>query len=712
MSNVYCFVRGTETVRSPRLSLLCLALLSTGLLGSGGAGAQQQTSSDATDLDTVTVVAPIPKDTGTATKTDTPLLEVPQSISIVTARDLQDRALHAVDEAMWYVAGAQGGAYGPDTRSEWLLVRGFEPARYLDGLALPVGTWSGQTRIEPYGMEQIEVLKGPASVNYGAMPPGGLVNYVSKRPREDMSNEVEVQVGSFDMKQVAFDIGGRLNDSGTLLYRLTGLARKSDNLVDYVHDNRYYLAPALTWKPDDANELTVLAHWQKADTMNGSGFLPSEGTLLSNPNGKISPSRYTGEPNTNDYDKTISSIGYDFRHDFGAGTSFHQNVRLETSKLDPTVMVVPWGWLGDQRTLYRYLWSIKEDARTFGIDNNLQWHFNTGAAEHTLLGGLDYRRLDSKYGYGFSFTATGLDVFDPVYGTMPDAKPEFTGYIPQKTGQVGLYLQDQIKWDNWLITLGGRQDWVGTDSSGEHQSDDKFSGRVGVTYLFDNGFAPYVSWGQSFQVVGGTEAPQRGGKAMDPSTGEQIEAGVKYQPASGNALVTLAAYKIKQNNVAVVDPLYTSYTIQQGQYESRGIELEGRWNIARNFSLYGAYTYMDTEATKTTVAANLGKEIPLQPKNSGTIGGDYTITTGALSGLGFGAGVRYVGEHYGDAANEWKTPSYTLVDASLHYDFDYWRFQLNAQNLSDKEYVSACQASYWCYYGYPRTVTATVRYTW
>jgi iron complex outermembrane receptor protein len=677
-----------------------------------GLALAQSAPDDATTLDAVRVQAPIPKDTGTATKTDTPLVEVPQSISIITARDLQDRGLHAVDEAMWYVAGAQGGVYGMDTRSEWLLVRGFQPARYLDGLALPTGTWSGQTRIEPYGMERIEVLKGPSSVNYGAMPPGGLVNYVTKRPDVDMTQEVEVQVGTDDMKQVAFDVGGALNDNGTLLYRLTGLARNSDNFVDYIHDDRYYFAPALTWKPDEANELTVLARWQKADTKNGAGFLPSVGTLLPNPNGQISPSLYTGEPNTNDYVKTIAAIGYDFRHDFGGDTVFQQNVRYEDSKVDPTVMVVPWGYLGDNRTLYRYTWSIKEDAKTFGIDNNMQWRFATGAAEHTLLAGLDYRRLETDYSYGFGFNATGLDAFNPVYGTMPNLVPTFTGNTAQTTGQLGLYLQDQIKINHWLLTIGGRQDWVGTDTNGSHQSDDKFSGRVGVTYLFDNGFAPYVSWGQSFEVVGGTEAPQRGGKAFEPTTGEQVEVGVKYQPASGNLLFTAAAYEIKQNNVAVIDPDYVSYTIQQGQYRSRGVELEGRWNIARNVSVYGAYAYIDSEVTQTTDPAMLGKQIPLQPEHSASLGGEFTFTTGALSGLGFGAGVRYVGDHYGDAANAWQAPSHTLFDASAHYDFGYWRFQVNVQNLSDKEYISTCNSADWCYYGYPRTVTATVRYSW
>ncbi len=185
-----------------------------------------------------------------------------------------------------------GGAYGSDSRSDWLLVRGFTPARYMDGLALPEGSGTGITRIEPYGLEQIEVLKGPASVNYGAMPPGGLVNYVSKRPTEDTLREVEVQVGSDDLRQVAVDFGGKLNESGTLLYRLTALGRNSDTPVDFIHDDRYYVAPAITWKPDDANELTVLARYQKADTKAGAGFLPAAGTLLPNPNGRIRPSLY------------------------------------------------------------------------------------------------------------------------------------------------------------------------------------------------------------------------------------------------------------------------------------------------------------------------------------------------------------------------------------------------------------------------------------
>lgn len=700
----------TRTASFRSLSLAIAAALAT-----PGLALAQSAADDATTLDAIQVQAPIPKDTGTATKTATSLKEIPQSISVVTSRHMQDRGIHGVEEAVWFTAGAQGGAYGSDSRSDWLLVRGFTPARYMDGLALPEGSGTGITRIEPYGLEQIELLKGPASVNYGAMPPGGLVNYVSKRPTEDTLREVEVQVGSDDLRQVAVDFGGKLNESGTLLYRLTALGRNSDTPVDYIHDDRYYFAPAITWKPNEANELTVLARYQKADTKAGAGFLPAAGTLLPNPNGRISPSLYTGEPNANDYVKTLKSLGYEFRHDFGGGVEFNQSARLMDSEVEPAVTVGTFGLLADQRTLSRYLWSTREDEKTFGVDNNLQWKFSTGRAEHTLLAGLDYRRAEWDYDSNFVFAATGLDAYNPVYGSMPNLAPNFdpltTASTHQTQSQLGLYVQDQIKLDRWVFTVGGRQDWVGTDTSGGHQSDDKFSARVGVNYVFDNGLAPYVGWSQSFQPTTGADWF---GNAFVPTTGEQVEAGLKYQPANGKVLATLALYEVTQENTKTVDPdpTHPLASIQQGETKVRGVELEGRWNIGRGLSVYGAYAYIDSEVTKSNDPATLGKQIALQPKHSASAGGDYTITSGALSGLGFGAGVRYTGKHYGDAPNLWETPSYTLFDAAVHYDFSNWRFQLNVQNVGDKEYISACNAVYWCYYGYERSVTATARYVW
>ncbi|HZX77562.1 TonB-dependent siderophore receptor [Lysobacter sp.] len=699
-------------IRSSALPAPVRHVLTAALLATFPIAASAQS---ATDLDTVEVRAPIARSSGTVTKTDTRISEIPQSVSVITDQQMRDRAIHGVEEAVWFTAGAQGGGYGGDPRSDWLLLRGFTPARYMDGLALAEGTGTGITRVEPYGLERVEVLKGPSSVTYGAMPPGGMINYVSKRPTEETLREIEVQAGSYDLFQVAGDFGGRLTADGVWTYRLTALARNSDDQVDYVHDDRYLIAPALTWKPDEANSLTLLARWQRNDTVAGAGFLPQSGTLTPNPFGKIPAGRYTGEPGFNDYDKTMSSVGWEYFHDFGGGTTFRQNLRYGVTEIDPSTSVGAFGLLADQRTLLRYLWKTEEESKNFGVDNQLQFQFATGAIQHTLLTGLDYRRARNEYASAFTFDgAPTLDIFNPVYGASI-VEPEYTSRTRQTQSQFGLYAQDQMRIDRWVVTLGARQDWVGTDThevlAGRptHQSDDKFSGRVGVNYLFDNGLAPYVGWSQSFQPTVGTDFFNR---AFVPTTGEQTEVGLKYQPASNRILATLAVYELVQENTLVVDPNHTLYSIQQGETKVRGVELEGRWNIGHGLSVYGAYTYADTEVTQSTDPLSLGKEIPLQPEHVASLGADYTITEGALSGLGFGAGVRYTGEHYGDAYNQFQTPSYTLFDASVHYDIGAWRLQLNAQNVGDKEYIATCNSATWCYYGYPRTVTATARYQW
>lgn len=699
--------------RAIRLALFGLPLL----FGAFAAHAVEAgDASDPTTLDEVQVRAPIARRSQTVTKTDTSLIEVPQSISVVTAQQMRDRGIQGVEEAVWYTAGAQGGGYGQDTRSDWLLVRGFSPARYMDGLALTDGVWTGGTRIEPYGLERLEVLKGPSSVSYGAMPPGGLVNMVSKRPTAETLREVEFAVGNDALRQAAFDFGGPLADSGRWTYRLTGLARNSDNHVHYVHDDRYFFAPALTWKPSEATSLTWLARYQKADTAQGGGFLPAAGTLLPNPNGKIPSHRYTGEPGWNDYLKTMTSVGYEFSHRFGDALEFRQNLRYGKVEVDHDAGVGAFGLQADQRTLTRYYFPLEEESTSFAVDNNLQWNLDAGAWRHTVLAGVDYRRLNSDYASAFAFGAPSLDIFDPVYGAAI-VKPAYTSRQDKTQQQLGLYLQDQIKIDRWVITAAGRQDRVRTRTeqrlttpvARERQSDSRFSGRLGVNYLFDSGWAPYLAWSQSFEPTVGVDFA---GQSFKPTTGEQIEAGLKFQPASGRALATLAAYEIEQENTLTVDPNHTLFSVQQGRTRVRGAELEGRWNLRNGVSLYGAYTYTDSEVTRTNDAAALGKQIALQPRNVAAFGADYTIAYGTWSGLGIGAGVRYTGAHYGDLYNQWKTPSYTLFDASLRYDLQNWRFQLNASNLTDKRYISVCNSATWCYYGYPRTLTATVRYQW
>ncbi len=654
----------------------------------------------------------VAKRSATWTKTDTPLLGTPQAVTVITKEQMEDQGAQGLDEAVRYSAGVVGGNYGFDARTDWLTVRGFSPARFLDGMAMPNGVWTGVTRIETYGLERIDILKGPSSVLYGQMPPGGMVNMVSKRPSPEKSGEAGMSFGSHGEAEGFFDMTGPLDPEGVWSYRLTGLARQGDSTVDYVDDERSFLAPALTWQPDENTSLTLLARVQYADTATTSGFLPAQGTLLSNPYGKIPRSRFIGEPDYDYYKKHMASAGYIFEHRFNDVWAFRQNLRYADTRVDHRT-VSGNGLEDDLRTLDRFVYTPYEKSKMFTVDNQLQADFKTGTVTHTVLIGLEYGDGKNDYSWGYS-DGPPLDIFNPVYGSLVVTPPDSSHTI-QKQRQTGVYLQDQIQWNNWVLTLSGRQDWVRTKTDNvlagtkTNQDDDEFSGRVGLNYVFDNGIAPYIAYSQSFQPTLGTDY---GGNPFKPTTGEQVELGVKYQPKGSRSLLTIAAYDITQKNVLTVDPVHAFNSVQQGKIEIRGVEIEGKFVPMPGLNLIASYAYTDSEVKESTDPLALGKQVALVPKNQASLWADYTFLQGPLSGFGLGGGVRYVGETYGDAYNEWQASSYTLFDAVIHYDLGPWRFQLNGNNLADKRYVAACNGAAWCYYGNPRTVTFTAKYMW
>lgn len=648
----------------------------------------------------------------TGTKSDTALIETPQSISVITQQQIEMQGIQGLEQTLSYVAGAGGGAFGFDSRSDWMLVRGFEPARFLDGLGLPNGVWTGDTRQEVYGLERMEVLKGPSSVVFGQMPPGGMVNMVSKRPSKEQIREISLSVGSYNQKQAAFDLGGALNEKGTLLYRLTGLARKSDTPLDFSRDDRYFIAPAITWAPSDDTSLTLLMRYQYANAKGVGGFLPSEGTLLFNPYGKIPQSRYTGEPNFDKYKKDYSSIGWAFDHRVNDTWTFRQNFRYAHSTVEQDLVGAN-GLDDDLRTLNRYTYTPWEQSNMLTLDNNLEGTFTTGALRHTLLTGLDYSRSNNTYQSGYG-SAPSINIFRPVYGSTI-VRPAIDFDQTQIQSQLGAYLQDQIRINNWIITMSGRYDWVNTDTKDNliykstTQRDKKFSGRIGANYLFDNGISPYVSYSSSFQPTLGTD---RHGGTFKATTGEQYEIGVKYQPNNFNGFFNIAAYDTTMHNTLTVDPEDPWKSIQQGKTRVRGLELEARAAITHNFSMIGSLAFTNTNVAKSNDALAINKRVAMVPKRQASIWGDYTFSNGSLSGLGFGAGLRYTSPVFGDLHNEWKVPSVTLVDVVARYEINDWLFQLNATNLLGKKYLATCDSKNWCYYGAPRTVSLTAKYRW
>lgn len=678
--------------------------------------------------------------TASATKTATPLLETPQSISVVGTEEMTARNARSVADALSYTAGVRSGTmgvgngYGGDSTS----IRGFggngtagpSSNEYMDGMRLG-GTGYLSSALDPFLFERIEVIKGPASVLYGQSTPGGLVNMVGKRPTETPLREVAIQTGSYGRLQGSFDLGGRLDRDGKVLYRLAGITYRTDAETDVARDKRRIaLAPSLTWRPTDAASITLIARYQN-DDLGGTplNWLPAQGTVLSNPNGKISRELFTGDPNFERWRRESASLGYALEHRFSETFTARQNFRWHNNKLDHRGLYVS-TVQADQRTANRQAFGMVEHSNDYTLDNQVEARFTTGPLRHTLLFGADGQWFSNNTDRVLQSTAPTLDLVNPVYGVplapTPYQRSESEGR------QYGLYLQDQISFDRLRVVVGLRQDWAesenrnllnGTSSS---QKEDAFTKRGAAMYVFDNGIAPYASYTESFEPTWGTILSD--GSAAKPTEGRQYEVGVKYQPPGHNSFVTASAFDLRRTNVVTRDPNFPTLSTQTGEISARGIELEAKASLAAGLNLTAAYTFLDAEVTKSnnTTTGIDGVTVPIQgkrptrvPAHSASLWLDYTFLEGALRGFALGGGARYVGQAEGDDANSFDVPAFTLFDAMVRYDLDGiddrltgMQVQLNASNLFDKEYVSTCFGANRCYYGTGRTVYATLKYRW
>lgn len=649
----------------------------------------------------------------TATKMDAPLIEIPQSVSVVTEDQMAARDVQTVNEAIRYTAGVDVDTYGTEPRYDWINIRGFDQSTY--GLYRDNSRWqSGQVsgQIDPYLLQEVDVVKGPSSVLYGQNQPGGLVNLVTKRPPANPLRELVVSYGSFNRKQVQTDVGGPLDSEGHWLYRFTGLYRKSDTQVDYVPDDRWLVAPALTWKPSSDTTLTLLADYQH-DNTGWSQFLPSQGTFVNNPNGRIPRHTFTGEPGYDFFHRNQWSVGSLFEHRFSSAWTLRNTLRYSSIEYDGKD-VFGGGLQEDLRTLNRFAFGNALDLHLLTTDTNAYLHVRSGNIDHSILFGVDYSTSTSTIVSGFA-AAPPIDIYHPVYGAPIPAL--FTYYdTRQPVDLLGLYVQDHMKIGERVVaTVAGRHDWakITTDDRiGDthiEQKPSQFTGRVGLSYLTDAGFAPYVSYSTSFLPVAGVNFY---GAPFDPTEGKQIEGGVKFQPPNSDSFVTASVFQINQTNVSVPDPENPLNTLQAGEIRSRGFELEAVGSLAEGFNFLGSYSYLDQKITKDTDPTLIGNRPPLAPDQLFSASLDYTVTRGTVAGLGLGLGVRYVGSRAGDNANTIEVPSYTLVDASARYMWRDVEFQLSATNLLDKTYVAVCTSPSYCNYGFARRILATVRYHW
>jgi len=644
--------------------------------------------------------------------------EVPQSVSVVTREQLDQYPGAKADEVLRYTAGVNPSTYGTDADTDWLFVRGFQADQsgvFLDNLPL-YQTGFGTFLVDPFLLEQVEVLKGPASVLYGGANVGGIVNYVSKRPTGERLRYTEAGVNNFGNAYVGFDVGDGLAD-GAAAYRLTGKISGGGYQTDYSEDLRGVVQGSVELNPTDATSLTVYANYQNIDlTHTSTGFLPFAGTAEDTADGvRIPRDLFYGEPGYDDYDRQQAMVGYELEHEINGDWTVRQNARYAAVALDEQYVYAAGNLTGS--LLPRFAFGHTTDVGTLSIDTQLEGKVSTGPLDHTLLFGFDYKNYHIDQRQGFA-SAASLDVLNPVYGsTVPDLFYYLDNEITMN--QAGLYAQDQIKVDNFIVTLNGRYDQVWTDldnqltpSASTSREQGNFSGRVGLGYEFDNGLTPYVSYATSFNPTISTDAS---GNLLENETGEQWEAGIKYEPTWFDGLITASIFNIDRNNVAGPDPVFPGSQAAIGVVNMRGAELEAAANFG-DFTVKGALTYLDAEvieASGTAFDPVPAGNSPVQvPTLTASIGLEYTIPEGYLEGLTIGGGLRYLGESWADTANTTKVQDATLFDASLRYDKDDWGVALTVSNLFDTSYVASCQSLTVCGYGAGRTATVSVHKSW
>lgn len=678
--------------------------------------AQSGGDPDVTQLDTVVVEGQggesaygpvegyVATRSSTGTKTDTPILVTPQSISVVGAEEMEARNVETVEDAIKYMPGIYlpYGATG-DSRGNWINIRGFQTTElFLNGMVLRGVNWA---HIDPSLIERVEVARGPASVLYGQGIPGGMVNVVGKRPQELFSAEVATEYGSFDWKRIEGDITGPLNDEGQWLYRFTAALQDSDgpNGLDHDRNDRTVIAPSLTWRPSSDTTLSLLVDYQ-----DGRNNAWNPRTRYDTPLGSTGPKLYLGEPDFDSYRAEQTNVTLLAEHAFNDAFKVSSSARYTNWNVD-YYQYWPLGIAADGRTLSRYIYSLTDETDVFTLDTHGEARASLLGMDHLLIAGIDYSYLDRLHGFGAD-PGSELDVFDPDYGDI-EAAPGQT-FTRDKQRALGLYAQDQIEIGaGWSIQAGGRQDYVTTstrnvDGSGlTSTQDDAFTWRLGVVYETDFGLVPYVSYAESFEPQSGTD---RNGNPFEPTTGRQYEIGLKYQPPGIDALATLALFDLRKQNALTPDPANNIFNIQTGEIRSRGVELGLTLGLDDGLNMVAAYTYNPMEVTKSKTPSEIGRQLYDQPIHTASLWLDYRVQEGSLAGLGFGGGLRYASGTR-DYTGATRTGDSVMDEAMVRYDFEDWGLALNARNLLDREVDYGCTSAgdaIMCYVQEPRTVTA------
>ncbi|WP_144732552.1 TonB-dependent siderophore receptor [Acinetobacter oleivorans] len=653
-----------------------------------------------------------------ALKSDAPLFKTAQSVSVVTREQLDQKQARTLADALEGVAGVEAGKLG---RRGWddFVIRGqtSSDSVYVDGLRVGQSSPTPSVAAEISGMDQVQVLKGPASINFGLVAPGGMVNLVTKRPEAENFARASMTYGSYNLKEGTFDLNYSPNNSEKGAFRLNGRIADQDDPTDYVYFKNYYISPSYNFNLGDNTDLSVIASYQHREYIRQQG-LPVIGTLKDNPNGAIDRSLYIGDPNFGKYEADVYRTGYTFKHAFDNGWNFNQNFAVQKTEMDGTAVFAQTKkfWADSSYTTINRANNSRHqviDNLSFAIDNRLNKQFDLYGMQHDINIGVDAFQEKSDY-TNDKYDIGNLNIYDPVYGQNVTLKQNVRDINRLK--YLGLYLRDRIQLnDQWLLSLSGRQDWAQTQStslvtsSASKQSDNAFTGSASVMYTLNDIVAPYVSYATSFTPNSGTDVNNN---PFKPEEGKQVEVGMKLQSPDQRVQGAIAWYDLKRQNVLVTDTANSGYKAQRGEQLTRGIETELSAEILEGLKLTAAYTYtIDAEISKDANSSNVGKALDNIPEHAYSLSTRYKFDPASKLGWYVGGGFR--GETYKTVDGlDVHIPGYTVFDTEAGYDAGHWGAQLAIRNLFDKDYYAGALNENLVTLGNPRQINFTVKFNY
>lgn len=643
-------------------------------------------------------------DASTATRTETPILDIPQSIQVIPREILEDQQAIDLDDALRNISGTTVSS--TEGRGFQINLRGFEGAPvFRDGFRLfspnDNGDAAGQGFPDIANIERIEVLRGPASILFGQIEPGGAVNVISKQPLDEPFYEVTLQTGNRAFVRPQLDISGPLTNDDRLLYRLNTVYQHANDFRDYEEDiERFFIAPALRWRINDRTDLNLQLEYLDDQRPFDPGLVAVGEEVADIPRDRI-----LGEPE-DDIASEFLNVGYTFEHRFNDNWRIRNAFRYLNDRDDiSATLSFPFiGGLNETTgTLNRVFAEQEVINETLALQTNVVGEFATGPIDHTLLVGVDLARYDLE---SESFTDFSLQVpiniFDPVYGAVPrpDRLDEPTSSERIDTDSLQLYVQDQIELlDNLILVAGVNYETIdqsttttrgGTTTESE-LDEDEFSPRVGLVYQPIETLSLYANYSRSFFPSASVTIA---GDPLEPEEGEGFEVGIKTELLNRRLRATLAYFNLTKQNVATADPSDPRFAVATGEQQSQGVELDVIGELLPGWNLIASYSFIDAEITEDN-QFEPGNQLPGVAEHSVSLWTTYEIQSGDLSGLGLGLGFNWVGDRQGDLANSFELDSYLLTNAAIFYERNRLRLSLNLQNLFDVDFIE----------GTPRTRT-------